>query len=162
DGPELPSSWLDGGMDVAVVQYTSGSTRSPRGVIVRHRNLEHNIPAIVEAFRVDERSRGLIWLPPYHDMGLVGGLLPPLWGGFRRSAFFPGYGLAEATLIVTGRHWDGTVLSGTARAHVDELDLEDAEPARVSCGPPIRGERLAVVDPNRLEPLPEGAEGEVW
>src|SRR5207244_12852961 len=82
DGPELPSSWLDGGMDVAVVQYTSGSTRSPRGVIVRHRNLEHNIPAIVEAFRVDERSRGLIWLPPYHDMGLVGGILTPIWVGF--------------------------------------------------------------------------------
>ncbi len=61
--------------DVAILQYTSGSTRTPRGVMLTHANLLHNSAAIRAAFGHHEGSRGVIWLPHYHDMGLIGGIL---------------------------------------------------------------------------------------
>jgi acyl-CoA synthetase (AMP-forming)/AMP-acid ligase II len=67
---------------VAFLQYTSGSTRAPRGVMVSHANLMHNLGLIREAFGHTAGSRGVIWLPPYHDMGLIGGVLQPLFAGF--------------------------------------------------------------------------------
>ncbi|MBB1242205.1 fatty acyl-AMP ligase [Streptomyces durbertensis] len=67
--------------DVAYLQYTSGSTREPRGVMVTHRNLLANQAAIQRAFGTDRRSRIGGWLPLHHDMGLVGQLLHPLWLG---------------------------------------------------------------------------------
>lgn len=70
------------GDPVALIQYTSGSTRDPRGVLVRRSNLEHNIAAIARRFELSPTSRGVIWLPPYHDMGLIGGIFTPLWLGF--------------------------------------------------------------------------------
>jgi acyl-CoA synthetase (AMP-forming)/AMP-acid ligase II len=66
----------------AFLQYTSGSTAQPRGVIVGHANLLHNLALIAAAFGHTPGSRGVIWLPPYHDMGLIGGLLQPLYAGF--------------------------------------------------------------------------------
>jgi len=67
---------------LAFVQYTSGSTAAPRGVRVLHRNLMDNLRAIQRAFGFTADTRGLTWLPPFHDMGLVGGLLSPLYAGF--------------------------------------------------------------------------------
>lgn len=67
---------------VAVLQYTSGSTGAPRGVMLSHANLLHNSSVIHRNFGHSEQSRGVIWLPPYHDMGLIGGILQPLYGGF--------------------------------------------------------------------------------
>ncbi len=85
-GPEADGApWCDHDVrpsDVAVVQYTSGSTERPRGVLVDHGALAANTAAIAERFGLDPASRGLTWLPPYHDMGLVGGLLTPLAAGF--------------------------------------------------------------------------------
>ncbi|MET9248902.1 amino acid adenylation domain-containing protein [Nonomuraea sp. NPDC003709] len=66
----------------AVLQYTSGSTAEPKGVILSHGNLLHNSRLIHEFFGTTEDSRGMSWLPPYHDMGLIGGLLQPLYAGF--------------------------------------------------------------------------------
>lgn len=66
--------------DLAVLQYTSGTTGQPRGVALRHRHLLANAQQIYAAFDV----RGAVcvfWLPPYHDMGLVGGLLMPMFAG---------------------------------------------------------------------------------
>ncbi|MEV4706148.1 non-ribosomal peptide synthetase [Actinoplanes sp. NPDC049316] len=230
-GPEAdgtPVGPVAAGDDVAVVQYTSGSTGRPRGVLVRHDSLAANTAAIAECFGLDPDSRGLTWLPPFHDMGLVGGLLTPMtagicvrilapgdflkaplgwlrqigesgathsggpdfgydlcvrrardeaalagidlsrWrvafsggetvkrdtlaafarrfapAGFRAEAFLPCYGLAEATLIVTAGHWDG----GAATP--------------VSCGTPVRDQRVAVVDQHRLRPVDDGTEGEIW
>lgn len=217
--------------DVALIQYTSGSTGQPKGVVLEHRNLLANIKAISEVFRIDETARVVSWLPPYHDMGLIGFILTPVHGGFpvrlmspvhflknpldwlrqiselgithtggpnfaydlcdrraatadltgldlstwrlafngaepirpatldrfterfaphgfRSEAFLPCYGLAEATLIVTGRHWTGH----------DGVD----EDARVDCGPVIDGHTLALVAPGTGTPAPEGAEGEIW
>ena len=67
---------------IAYLQYTSGSTQAPRGVMVSHRNLMHNLDLIEEAFGTTPESRGISWLPPYHDLGLVGGLFQPLHVGF--------------------------------------------------------------------------------
>lgn len=67
---------------VSLIQYTSGSTRQPRGVLVRRSNLEHNVAAIARRFELSSASRAVIWLPPYHDMGLIGGIFTPMWLGF--------------------------------------------------------------------------------
>lgn len=67
---------------VAFLQYTSGSTGTPKGVILSHGNLLHNSALIHQCFEHTANSQGVIWLPPYHDMGLIGGVLQPLYGGF--------------------------------------------------------------------------------
>ncbi|MFI0939429.1 AMP-binding protein [Streptomyces sp. NPDC021020] len=217
--------------DIAIVQYTSGSTGTPKGVLVRQDSVAANTASIAERFGLTAASRGLTWLPPFHDMGLIGGLLAPvaagipvrilrpvdflkapLWwlrqigetgatasggpdfayalcvrrartdgalegldlsrwqvafnggesvrhrtmaafaerfapAGFRAQAFLPCYGLAEATLMVSAGHWSGP--GG------DPL-------SPVSCGTSIPGQRIAVVDPERLTPVADGTEGEIW
>ena len=74
--PSISSEFL------AFLQYTSGSTGNPKGVMVSHGNLLHNSEVIHHQFGHSYQSRGMIWLPPYHDMGLIGGVLQPLYGGF--------------------------------------------------------------------------------
>lgn len=64
------------------LQYTSGSTGAPKGVMISHQNLLHNSAQIAQRFEHSADSRGMIWLPPYHDMGLIGGILQPLYAGF--------------------------------------------------------------------------------
>ncbi|MFO1518604.1 MAG: SDR family NAD(P)-dependent oxidoreductase [bacterium] len=66
---------------LAFLQYTSGSTGVPKGVMLSHGNLLHNLKLIQGAFGVTPQSMGVSWLPPYHDMGLIGGILEPLYAG---------------------------------------------------------------------------------
>lgn len=67
----------------AMVQYTSGSTSAPKGVVLSHGNLVHNMEAIRQVWKsdFDTEATGVFWLPPYHDMGLIGGLLSTLYVG---------------------------------------------------------------------------------
>jgi acyl transferase domain-containing protein/acyl-CoA synthetase (AMP-forming)/AMP-acid ligase II/thioesterase domain-containing protein/acyl carrier protein len=65
---------------LALLQYTSGSTRLPKGVKVSHANLLHNCSLINDACDSPPNKRGVVWLPPYHDMGLLSGLVMPLYG----------------------------------------------------------------------------------
>lgn len=74
--PNLSSDTL------AFIQYTSGSTAAPKGVMISHSNILHNSQLIYQCFGHSSNSRGVIWLPPYHDMGLIGGIIQPLYGGF--------------------------------------------------------------------------------
>jgi acyl-CoA synthetase (AMP-forming)/AMP-acid ligase II/acyl carrier protein len=218
---------------LAMLQYTSGSTRVPTGVALSHRNLMENQYAIAEAMRHDEDSRFVSWLPPYHDMGLIGTILQPIalgsdvtlmapihaverpirwlraisrtrattsgapdsifahclraispeerqaldlrsWrvafngsepvreetmqrfaaffapSGFHADAFFPCYGLAEATLLVSGESGVRVeAFAGGARR-------------LVSCGRPARGVEVAVVDPDTLRPRGDDESGEIW
>ncbi|MEO1530400.1 MAG: AMP-binding protein, partial [Planctomycetota bacterium] len=66
---------------LAVLQYTSGSTGSPKGVMLTQGNLVANAELIWHAFEPPKNSIGMSWLPTYHDMGLVGGILMPLFLG---------------------------------------------------------------------------------
>jgi amino acid adenylation domain-containing protein len=78
--------WRDPGLDaedLAFLQYTSGSTSTPKGVRVSHGNLLANERMIQEAFATTAESVVVSWLPLYHDMGLIGGLLHPLYLGAR-------------------------------------------------------------------------------
>ena len=67
---------------IAFLQYTSGSTGEPKGVMLSHGNLIANLETIQKGFDYTTKSRGVIWLPPYHDMGLIGGILCPIFTGF--------------------------------------------------------------------------------
>ena len=67
--------------DLALLQYTSGSTGNPKGVMLTHANLLANIRAIGEALCIRSDDVGVSWLPLYHDMGLIGSWLMPLYFG---------------------------------------------------------------------------------
>ena len=77
--PGRPSAALPD--DVALIQYTSGSTSAPRGVVLTHRSIISNLAMIESAMGLTSDDRVVLWLPPYHDMGLIGGILAPLWAG---------------------------------------------------------------------------------
>lgn len=66
---------------IAFLQYTSGSTGQPKGVMVSHANLMDNEKVICQAFEHDENNVLVGWLPLYHDMGLIGNLLQPIYLG---------------------------------------------------------------------------------
>jgi acyl-CoA synthetase (AMP-forming)/AMP-acid ligase II len=237
---------------IAFLQYTSGSTRTPSGVLVSHGNLALNCRQIGGRAQVDADTTIVSWLPVFHDMGLIFGVAAPVvlgvrmagmtpmsflmrpvrwlklltmvrgniaaapnfaydlcvtrvtdtqkstldlsgWHsaisgaepvrarsmrqfadafaecGFAPAAFAPGYGLAEATLCVSGqaRSERGTiaVLSRAALADGRVVD----SPAGVadaievpSCGSPMAGQTVRIVDPETLVAMPEGGTGEVW
>lgn len=237
---------------IAFLQYTSGSTRTPSGVMVSHRNLELNCRQIGGRALVDEDTTIVSWLPVFHDMGLIFGVAAPIvlgirtagmspmsfllspvrwlklfthvrgniaaapnfaydlcvarvteaqratldlssWhsaisgaepvrartmrefaaafadSGFSFRAFTPGYGLAEATLCVSGptRAQRGTitVLSRSALAQGCAIDTDLSAPDAIevpSCGSPLAGQSVSIVDSETLVPLPDGNTGEVW
>jgi fatty-acyl-CoA synthase len=76
-GPQVHSR----GEDLALLQYTSGSTGNPKGVMLTHANLLANVRAIGEALALRSDDVGVSWLPLYHDMGLIGAWLMPLYFG---------------------------------------------------------------------------------
>jgi len=67
--------------EIAFLQYTSGSTATPKGVMVTHANLVFMERLIADVFEQGEESVVVGWLPVYHDMGLIGNVLQPLWLG---------------------------------------------------------------------------------
>src|SRR5262249_49926823 len=84
--PALAAGWKAAriaGDAPAFLQYTSGSTATPKGVIVTHGNLLHNERLIASSFEQTEESVVVGWLPLYHDMGLIGNVLQPLFLGGR-------------------------------------------------------------------------------
>ncbi len=72
----LPTAQPD---DISYIQYTSGSTRFPRGVVIKHKTAMANLQGIVsDGLKMDSSDRMMSWLPFYHDMGLVGFVLVPM------------------------------------------------------------------------------------
>ena len=241
------------GDDLALLQYTSGSTAEPKGVMVSHRNMMDNQRVILTAL---EHGRhigvGVNWLPPYHDLGLIGGILQTVYRGaflvllsptaflqnplnwvravsryradtsggpnfaydlcvqrstleersaldlgnwsvaaigsepvsprsmeefsaafaparFAPEAFYPCYGLAEATVFVTGglrtappvvRQLDATALEH-GRAAAPNTEGPNAR-AIVGCGRPWLGNEVRIVDSESRRPRPDGEVGEIW
>ena len=66
---------------LAMLQYTSGSTSQPKGVMISHANLLDNTRTIQNAFGIQHGDSAVFWLPTYHDMGLVGGVMVPVFTG---------------------------------------------------------------------------------
>ncbi|MEU2957377.1 hypothetical protein EQK42_00880 [Streptomyces albidoflavus] len=135
----------------AFLQYTSGSTAAPKGVVLSHGNLLHNLAMIGDAFGCDEDTSAVVWLPPYHDMGLIGGILTPLYAGFPVTLMSPMSFLRRPLQWLRAISAEGAQLSGgpnfayemCARLATDadraELDLSSwrvafngAEPIRAS------------------------------
>jgi fatty-acyl-CoA synthase len=75
--------------DLALLQYTSGSTGNPKGVMLTHANLLANVRAIGEALGLRDDDVGVSWLPLYHDMGLIGAWLMPLYFGLPVAVMSP-------------------------------------------------------------------------
>lgn len=67
---------------LALLQYTSGSTSNPKGVMVTHGQLLWNAAQLRDRFGLTRESRAVLWLPHFHDMGLIGGIITPLIVGF--------------------------------------------------------------------------------
>jgi acyl-CoA synthetase (AMP-forming)/AMP-acid ligase II len=68
--------------DIALLQYTSGSTGQPKGVMVTHHNIMRNVEYIRQSFKLTTKSVSVTWLPSFHDMGLIDGVIEPLYTGF--------------------------------------------------------------------------------
>lgn len=223
--------------DIAIIQYTSGTTSFPKGVTISFENLFSNLAAIKNHFGLNESSVCFSWLPHYHDMGLVDGLLSPLFNqcsgiitspvtivanpliwlkainkfkvthtggpnfifdhcvekidstkvtglnleslshfyvsaepvrkttlekfaahfkgtGFGSSQFTPGYGLAEATLMVTCKEV-GSVLNYLV------MDDHDIQKTYVGLGRPIPGIQIKIIDPETRDEKEDGESGEI-
>lgn len=148
----LAAAWKDHDprdSDIAFLQYTSGSTASPKGVMVSHGNLMANERAIEQGLGVGPDDVFVSWLPLYHDMGLIGGLLQPLHRGIPVVLMSPGFFLERPArwLEAIARH-RGTISGGpdfafrlclerVKDAQIEQLDLSSwrvafsgAEPVR--------------------------------
>ena len=104
------------GQDLAFLQYTSGSTGQPKGVMLCHDNLMANLGIIEHGFGVSAEDCGVSWLPPYHDMGLIGKLLIPLYSGLRTVFMSPLHFLQKPMRWIEAisrcSDTSGTVVSG--------------------------------------------------
>jgi 8-amino-7-oxononanoate synthase/acyl carrier protein len=116
---------------LGVLQYTSGSTGSPKGVMLTHANLIANSELILHAFQPDQRIVGASWLPTYHDMGLIGGVVMPMFMGCPNVLMSPMAFLQRpARWLQTISKYNVTVSGGPNFAFqlcVDKID--DAEVA---------------------------------
>lgn len=104
DEAQLPdvSEWREPALrpdSLAVLQYTSGSTGIPKGVMLTHDHLITNSRMIARNMGCDHHSVGVVWLPPYHDMGLIGGILQPMYTGF------PVHLMSPATFLQRPMRW---------------------------------------------------------
>lgn len=131
---ELASDWVRPDLDtddIGLLQYTSGSTGSPKGVVLTHRNLIANFRYISEAFQLDRGSDGTTWLPPYHDMGLIGGLLVSLYQGSTSVVLLPVHFLTKPIRwLRTISKYRSAVSGGPNFAYslcLNRIDEEDCE-----------------------------------
>ncbi len=100
--PRRAADWRDPGLksaDLAFLQYTSGSTGAPKGVMVTQDNIVYNAHYIHHAFALHADSVSVSWLPAFHDMGLIDGLLTPIYGGF------PGVIMSPVSFIQRPLRW---------------------------------------------------------
>jgi len=119
--PDISSDTL------AFLQYTSGSTGTPKGVMVSHRNLLHNCQVMQQAFALTSDSVMVSWLPCFHDMGLIFGILEPLYVGAIDILMPPtAFVQHPARWLQTLSHYRGTHSGGPNFAY--ELCLSKVKP----------------------------------
>jgi 1-acyl-sn-glycerol-3-phosphate acyltransferase len=131
---------------IALIQYTSGSTGDPKGVVLTHANLLANIRAMGAALEATSRDVFVSWLPLYHDMGLIGAWLGSLYFGARAVVMSPLNFLADPTRWLRAIAREGGTLSA-APNFAFELCLKN-----------IRDEDMERIDLSGLRAVVNGAE----
>jgi acyl-CoA synthetase (AMP-forming)/AMP-acid ligase II len=123
--PELKSDAL------ALIQFSSGSTGAPRGVKLSHRNLLANLASVLAVIQPTQQDVNCTWLPLYHDMGLIGGLLMPLFSGNPLVLMSPQAFLLDPKRWLWGmHHYKGTISTAPNFAYqliasrVDDAEME--------------------------------------
>ncbi|MFC4641576.1 fatty acyl-AMP ligase [Streptomyces vulcanius] len=154
--PTDPGDWRRPGhatAEAALIQYTSGTSGEPKGVLVSHRNLMANQQAISRAFGTGDTTVVGGWLPLHHDMGLIGQLLHPLWLGTSGVVMAPWIFAHEPLrwLRMIGEHGVTATAApgfaydlcvrGVPQERIGELDLSGLETAVVGAEP-VRAETL--------------------
>jgi len=128
--PELPT-----GADIALLQYTSGSTAKPKGVVVTHANIAHNQQDLMRFVRSHADSVVVSWLPMFHDMGLIGDTFNPIWVGCRCVRIRPIDFLRKPSIwFRAAARYRGTIMGGPNFAFRSVLrsDIQDGEPLDLS------------------------------
>jgi len=98
------------GDQLALIQYTSGSTGSPKGVALSHANLLHNLRAYGQALQIESEDVCISWLPLYHDMGLIGAMLGSIYHGIPLVLMGPQDFLARPSRWIKAMsHYGGTI-----------------------------------------------------
>jgi 1-acyl-sn-glycerol-3-phosphate acyltransferase len=120
-----------GGADTALLQYTSGSTGDPKGVVLSHANLVANVRAMGEVMEADSSDLFVSWLPLYHDMGLIGAWLATLYFAVPTVIMSPLSFLARPASWLWAIHRHRGTLSGAPNfafelclRKIDDRDLE--------------------------------------
>jgi len=116
--------------DLALLQYTSGSTGNPKGVMVSHGNLIDNLEAAVRRFGIGASSRGVTWLPPYHDMGLVAGTLQPVYSACVTTVLSPMHAMQRPIRWLKAIQRTGATISGGPPFGYDHCVATIDEPLR--------------------------------
>ena len=131
EGGGTPAPVQVRGSDIAFIQYTSGSTGNPKGVALTHANLLANIRAMVQVVEATPRDVFVSWLPLYHDMGLIGAWLAPLYVGFPLVVMSPLAFLSKPLRWLQAiDHWRGTLSAGPNFAY--ELCLKRIDDAALA------------------------------
>ena len=133
---------------LALLQYTSGSTASPRGVLLTQEDLATNAALVSERIGVTRADRGLAWLPPYHDMGLIGFIVAPVLAGVETTLLSPTAFLQRPLrwLRAISRH--GATITG-APDFAYRLCAQRATPAQVEALD-LRSLRVAFTGAERI------------
>lgn len=141
------------GQPLAMLQYTSGSTGSPKGVMVTHANLLSNCETIARWLGPSPGRRGGMWLPLFHDMGLLGGVMQPLYSGFPLVFMDPMYFIQRPVRWLRAISKHRLTLSGAPNFAYElcasQIPDEELEGIDLSCwteafcgAEPVRGETM--------------------